>query len=160
MNGRNAETPRATPGLPPLTASGDPLESLRRSLEELSEPLPATDEGRAPTSGPMQGEPPRRMPMLRDPHVFRMAAWQTMSQSLQDGPDWVSALGPQPDTAPHQPRATPKSAAAEQSAMPPSTYHSLADQLRPLLRQWLDDNMTRVLHNAMRIELEEFPYSG
>jgi cell pole-organizing protein PopZ len=43
------------------------------------------------------------------------------------------------------------------SAAPRTLEDSVKDLLRPMLRQWLDENMARVLTSALRDELKDNP---
>ena len=42
-------------------------------------------------------------------------------------------------------------------ASPRTLEDSIKDMLRPMLRQWLDENMARVLTTALKDELRENP---
>ncbi|HWK34393.1 MAG TPA: DUF2497 domain-containing protein [Hyphomicrobium sp.] len=46
-------------------------------------------------------------------------------------------------------------ASANQTGAPPKLDRAAAELLRPMLRQWLADNMPRIVEEALRSELTE-----
>ena len=77
---------------------------------------------------------------------------ETVSSSWDSDPaPWASA--PEPLVEPERPAARTNGGAHGQDASHKTLEDSVKDMLRPMLRQWLDENMPRMVTAALKDEL-------
>ena len=136
---------------------------------------PREEAAKAPSAVASEASPPPALPrapvespMMRTPEAISAPPMSPVSESISTPaePTGRSELGkaqaPSPTAiAPSQPATTANSAAApaaqEAPAQPPAGVQTLEDTvarlLRPMLRQWLDDNMPRIVEKAFKEEL-------
>ncbi len=156
--GSAAETTQAAPLRPEradATSSGTRPDAQRPSQQRLREPPDQHGATHPPTpaSSPPLGLTPSATPNTGAEHA----------KSARPAP--LPLSGDQPNAPPEQrgqlvsdqPGATGSPSTTSASAEPSQVALDdlLADMLRPMVRQWLDDNMTRALEKAVRIEVAE-----
>jgi hypothetical protein len=143
----------ATPETPPKTASTAPV-SPGRALEAASDkpvpsrapaaaaepPKPVTTSVEAAAAKPVPGDGAKRP---------ELSALDTLAQGL---------AGAKPPAKPATASKPPVTPAPEQKASPGnsggrSLEDTVAEMLRPMLREWLDANMPRIVEKALRVEL-------
>ena len=101
--------------------------------------------------------------IVEEPVEFEAAAPSEPEESSAWGGDpapWAGA--PEPLVEPERPAARANGGShgtASLDAAHKTLEDSVKDMLRPMLRQWLDENMNRVLTSALREELENAPPS-
>jgi len=66
-----------------------------------------------------------------------------------------AAPAPRAHETPDLPPAIPQAAAASPAEANPAVKDAAAELLRPMLRQWLADNMPRIVEQALHIEVAE-----
>lgn len=119
---------------------------------------PAPTAPRPVAPEPVQAEPApaaaTAIPMAAaEPTVDALAM---LSAAMASKP---SAIAPTPQTA--AAAAEGKGASADAETTPERTLEdTVAELLRPMLRQWLSDNMPRIVEKALRIELAQGLKSG
>jgi cell pole-organizing protein PopZ len=128
-------------------ASDEPQATLEEELVILSEPEPVAPEPAAPvaeTSSWPAPEAPAEPEGVSNP-------WHS------DETSWAPKTAPMPDFA--SPRGSNGGSGHQTHDFSVSESKSLEDSvkemLRPMLRKWLDENMQRVLTQALREELED-----
>ncbi len=161
-----AERPEIAPVAPKAMESAPAVAAKSAFQEPKSEP-PKTE---AVTAEPVKADAPKVEPAKAEPMKAEAAKPAPIETAPAAPP--VSPIVPPPQrrvvtvdsTIPGTAvTVTPKPAATApvvaQSAMPPaaepvrSMEDTVAELLRPMLRQWLDQNMPRVVEKALRVEL-------
>jgi cell pole-organizing protein PopZ len=153
-----APPPAPAPAMPEPTRE----ETLPETGPTLAEQFPASEEPQAALeeelvilSEPEPGAPDAEAPAWPAPET--QAEPEAVSTPWHgDEAGWAPKPSPMPDFA--SPRSTnggsghkPHDFAVE----PKSLEDSVKEMLRPMLRKWLDENMQRVLTQALREELED-----
>ncbi|MGB3021663.1 MAG: DUF2497 domain-containing protein, partial [Methyloceanibacter sp.] len=128
-------------------------EALELELEELvpDEPVPELSASAAPAESPTWAESetesePETKP---EPESESTTDWQSAASSWGTG-----ETEPEAEPARINGGSAHKSHDFESPVSSKSLEDSVKEMLRPLLRQWLDENMPRVLNAALREELE------
>ena len=180
---RPAATPAPVVAPAPMARQDDPV-SLRRDLPrlempqmpELRESLSLTSPAPAPAVEPMQQAEPFREPAPRlVPPVFNppQPAPARMEAPLRSEPLRSEPMKPVADLAPRLPAKFEEAAnllSAEAGAQVAKSFSELAavfngmerrsledmagDMLRPMLQEWLDDNLPTLVERLVREEIE------
>jgi hypothetical protein len=174
---REAESKHAAPGPSPVVAEAAPpqapvYEPLPEAGPTLAEQFAAPEEPQAPL---VEEElvilsEPEPQPEAPEPEAWSApeepqapegvaTPWHsdetTWSPKTAPSPDFAA---PSPDYAASSPRTNGGSGHKTHDfavASPKSLEDSVKEMLRPMLRKWLDENMQRVLTQALREELED-----
>lgn len=145
--------PAPAPVAPPTNVTSAPVEDVRRvmvpfrdqKMSRMSFASLASETYVPPTETVMPAaEPPQAAPT---PASFSNPDYPRESLSLEDMHRYAPVFGPPPVPAPAP------AAAAESSGS--GIEDATADLLRPMLRQWLSENMPRMVEKALSIELAE-----
>ena len=179
LNRLGAGAAQATDSLPTPTPAGAPTPATVMSRVFANEPKPAMAQPEQPPSAPAN-RPPVEAPAA--PIVAEKRAEPVIAAVAQPVamPAPIPATAPVPIAAPPAPQAVAKPqklestvpAAMEAAAAPTavtaaaeqpkaaggavkSLDDTLAELLRPVVRQWLDENMARALEKAVKIEMAD-----
>ena len=134
-----------------------------------TQPLP--EPVTAPEPLPAVAEPEPELELTPEPEVV---VTEFEAELIIEEPVVVEAVESKPELAPAWEADAPSFAAAVERealleaprtnghhdyapAAPRTLEDSVKDMLRPMLRQWLDENMARVLRSALKDELKDNP---
>jgi cell pole-organizing protein PopZ len=140
-----------TSGLPPAALSAVRAATKAAGAQErqkgLLVPKPATPA--QPDTTEASSEAPPRVPVATEPPAARMQVPTPVAPAqpaMPQPPQAQSSRGLKPvDTAP----------LAADDQLSRSLDDTLAELLRPMVRQWLDENMSRALTKAVEVEIAE-----
>ena len=172
---REAESKYAAPAAPsmpsaapPPMAAHEPLPTAGPSLEEQF----AAPEEPQPLEEPPLEEPPLEEELVilsePQPELGETSAWSPAEEQPapegvatpwhSDETTWAPKAAPTPEPAAPSPKTNGGSGhkTHDFAVQAPQTLEdSVKEMLRPMLRKWLDENMQRVLTQALREELED-----
>lgn len=138
---RVAEPPRDA-GAAPAAAKPQPVEPATR----VEQPRPVQPRADAPAVE----SKPAPAPVPERPARTDASPLATLAQSLA-----ASSASPAPsqEAAKVEPAPAPKTEAPASSPVVRTLEDTVAELLRPMLRDWLDANMPRIVEKALRVEL-------
>lgn len=179
------KAPEPVPPPPPLSASDEAASALERAIAALrAGQLPTSfaefsAQSQAPQEPAPQPEPPVFVtaPEPTPAPEPELVLSEFEAEMIAEQPAALEAIESEPQRAPAWEAEPPSFAAAVEreaeaeaprvngahkaydavDASPRTLEDSVKDMLRPMLRQWLDDNMARVLTAALQDELTNNP---
>jgi cell pole-organizing protein PopZ len=131
-------------------------EQIDDAVPEIAEAVLAA--GAAAAGDDLPEEPP--LPEMDAPHVRVHSQAAIYSAAIAAGPEPDVARAPvmpgfphpDPIFADHMPEHVPAAAAAQ---LPTGIENSIKEMIKPLIMQWLNDNLGRIVEQAVREELAE-----
>lgn len=128
----------AVPAVPPSAAEAAPVPA-HPTIERVAAPIEAAAEATSPLPLPVE---PAVAPAPVEPAADRAAPVEPVTAPVAA---IVAALEPSPSLSIVAPSSTPG----------PVLEDMLAEAMRPMVRQWLDENMRAALEKALRAEMSE-----
>jgi uncharacterized protein len=158
------------PELEPMPLEAEAAPQIEPVFEEMPQREPEPDQEPEPElvltefeAAAVSAEPEAPAPAMDEPEPEKAPFWPPSSE---DRSSWSDYAEPEEEPAQTQGRnGSHRAYEAEETsseALPlgssKSLEDSVKDMLRPMLRKWLDENMSRVLTAALKDELRDGPH--